>query len=343
MLLLPTLLSVFGAITGAGGLTISVKGIADLLDAAATNRAAQEENEERLMRFESVSDNLNLSLESLGKQRMIISKNFKVFASNFEKIHNKPSFSTGEDINLPEFNFDEIKNISVVADSIMGATLGAIGGSVFASAAAAGTTAAVMAFGTASTGTAISSLSGAAATKAALAALGGGAIKVGGGGIALGTLVLNAASLGVAVLVEGIAIAWAGSMSKKQADKAHEQMEKNRKVIQDAIDMQLDINHSVNEIKKVSIDICNNVYKPYVMKFKELVANKNDWNLYTDDEKLLVENNIRIVQVLHFLNNIPLYKVINTNDAGEVDQVESNSSEVKEAINKANESINKVR
>lgn len=343
MLLIPTLLSVFGAITGAGGLAISAKGAADLMEAAATNRSVQEENEERIMRFESISENLNSSLESLGKQRMVISRNFKVFASNFEKIHNKPSFSTGEDIDLPEFNFDEIKNISVIADSIMGATLGAIGGSVFASAAAAGTTAAVMAFGTASTGTAISSLSGAAATKAALAALGGGAIKAGGGGMALGTLVLNAASLGVAVLVEGIAIAWAGSMSKKQADKAYEQMQKNKRIIQDAINMQLDIDYSTNKIKKVSIDICNNVYKPYVMKFKELVANKNDWNLYTDDEKLLVENNIRIVQVLHFLNNIPLYNVTKTNEVGEVEEVESNSSKVKEAIKKANESINKVR
>lgn len=340
---LPALMFAFGGITGAGGLALSAKSIVDLLDAAATDRNTKEENEKNLMRFESVSENLNSSLESLGKQRLIISKNFSVFTKNFEKIHNRPSFSSSEDIDLPEFNFEEIKNVSVIADSIIGTALGAVGGSIFASAAAAGTTSAVMAFGTASTGTAISQLSGAAASKAALAALGGGALNAGGGGIALGTLVLNAASLGVAVLVEGIAMAWAGSMSKKQADKAHEQMEKNRKIIQDAINMQLDINFSLNEIKKVSIDICNNIYKPYVMRFKELVENKNDWNLYTYDEKLLVENNIRIVQILHFLNNVPLYKVIKTNDSGEVEEVESNSSEVKEAIKNANESINKVR
>ena len=45
-------------------------------------------------------------------------------------------------------------------------------------------------FGTASTGTAISTLSGAAATNAALAWLGGGAVAAGGGGTAAGTALL---------------------------------------------------------------------------------------------------------------------------------------------------------
>ena len=45
-------------------------------------------------------------------------------------------------------------------------------------------------FGVASTGTAISALSGAAATNAALAWLGGGALAVGGGGMAAGNAFL---------------------------------------------------------------------------------------------------------------------------------------------------------
>lgn len=47
-------------------------------------------------------------------------------------------------------------------------------------------------FGTASTGTAISSLTGVAATNAATAWIGGGAIAAGGGGMAAGTVVLTA-------------------------------------------------------------------------------------------------------------------------------------------------------
>jgi hypothetical protein len=52
-----------------------------------------------------------------------------------------------------------------------------------------------MLVGTASTGTAISTLSGAVATKAALAWLGGGAISAGGGGVAVGGTVLSGGTL----------------------------------------------------------------------------------------------------------------------------------------------------
>ncbi|MCI0561354.1 MAG: hypothetical protein MN733_22945 [Nitrososphaera sp.] len=59
----------------------------------------------------------------------------------------------------------------------------------------------VGALGAASTGTAISTLSGAAATNATLAWLGGGAIAAGGGGMALGAMVLNGIIVGPALLV----------------------------------------------------------------------------------------------------------------------------------------------
>lgn len=71
----------------------------------------------------------------------------------------------------------------------VGGAIGLAGAGV----AALGPTAAMsiaMTFGTASTGTAISTLSGAAATKAALAWLGGGALAAGGGGMAAGNALL---------------------------------------------------------------------------------------------------------------------------------------------------------
>lgn len=77
-----------------------------------------------------------------------------------------------------------------------------------ASVAGAGTAAGVLtlvgAYGTASTGTAISALSGAAATNASLAWLGGGSVAAGGGGVAAGTAVLTG---GVIIVVIGVAAA----------------------------------------------------------------------------------------------------------------------------------------
>ncbi len=61
--------------------------------------------------------------------------------------------------------------------------------------------------GTASTGTAISSLSGAAATNASLAWLGGGAVSAGGGGVAAGSVVLTGGVVVVAAAAT-YAVVW---------------------------------------------------------------------------------------------------------------------------------------
>lgn len=342
MFILPTVLITLGSVSGAGGIALTLKSTLESLDVAATNRQTQYQNERNLLRLESVSERLEDSLEELGKQRMIITKNFNVFVNAFEKIHNRPEFSQKEDSIFPTFDFDEIKNTSVIANAFLGASFGVVGGAALAAAATSGTTAAVMAWGTASTGTRIAALHGTAATKAALAALGGGAISAGGGGMALGTLVLNVASIGVGFLVEGIAMAYVGSVARKQADKAHKQMLDNEKIISEAIEMQIIISNSIAEIKKVSVDICNNVYKPLVMEFKELVKRKQDWNAYTTEEKQLVENNILVVQILHFLNNIPLYKATSFNSKGEVDEIQPNKG-VRAAVKKARTKSNAIR
>lgn len=334
-MLLPALIIALSSISGAGGVALSAKSIADTMNASAKNRYTQERNERNMLHFQAVSEHLNKSLEDLGKQRWIIEKNFSVFSKAFEKIHNRPYFSEVENIEFPKFDFDEIKNVSAVANDLLASTLGAVGGSMLAAAAASGTTSAVMALGTASTGTKIAQLSGAAATRATLAALGGGAVKLGGGGMALGATVLNMATLGVGVLVEGIALAYAGSVSQKQADKAKAQMEENEKIIEKAIQMQLDVEKSANDMRSASVELCNKVYKPLVMKLKDLVAYKNDWNEYTSEEKKLVENNILVVQILHYLNNTSLYKVTKQSENGDVEEVEANTSGVNDAIRKS--------
>jgi hypothetical protein len=59
-------------------------------------------------------------------------------------------------------------------------------------------------YGTASTGTAIATLSGAAAKSAALAWLGGGAASAGGGGVALGSVVLTGGAAIAAIAVSAV-------------------------------------------------------------------------------------------------------------------------------------------
>lgn len=92
------------------------------------------------------------------------------------------------------------KGASVNAVEVLGGLVGGAGAGVATASAAYGL---VGALASASTGTAISSLGGAAATNATLAWLGGGSLAAGGGGMALGAMVLNGVIAGPGLLVAG--------------------------------------------------------------------------------------------------------------------------------------------
>lgn len=72
-------------------------------------------------------------------------------------------------------------------------------------------------FAAASTGTAISGLTGVAATNATLAWLGGGALATGGGGMALGALMLTGIAAAPAALFAGFAVGVEGHRALTQA------------------------------------------------------------------------------------------------------------------------------
>jgi hypothetical protein len=94
---------------------------------------------------------------------------------------------------------------------------------------AAGMWALVSTYGTASTGAAISTLSGVAATNATLAWFGGGAVAAGGGGMALGTVVLG----GLVVIP---AIAAFGIFNHVKASKKIKEIEEEKLKVLDAIE-----------------------------------------------------------------------------------------------------------
>jgi hypothetical protein len=75
----------------------------------------------------------------------------------------------------------------------------------------------VSAFASASTGTAISTLSGAAAQNAILAWFGGGAVAAGGGGVAAGGAVLGLVSVVPGLLVGGMTMGVVGARTKTKA------------------------------------------------------------------------------------------------------------------------------
>ena len=221
---------------------------------------------------------------------------------------------------------------SVGAGVLLGGLGGAAVGTAGGFAAAGATTAAVMALGTASTGTAIASLSGVAATNATLAALGGGAIAAGGGGMALGTTILGATTLGVGILVGGIIFNVTGSKLSDKADEAFAQMKKAEGEI-NKICTYLTKLHNAEDAFEKSLLTVSRIYDRHLVKLGDLVVinGKTDWNEFTDAEKKMTENTVLLVGLLYNMCKVQLVR--QTANKSETNIV--NEKDISQAISNA--------
>ncbi len=237
-----------------------------------TMKSADSRHKSNIALFEKQNTITSNDMDKLGEKELEILKSFADFSDVFEKIKNRPQFKAykKDGVDIPEYNSEELKKVSIGAGVLLGGIGGSVAGTAGGFAAAGATTAAVMALGTASTGTAIASLSGAAATNATFAALGGGALAAGGGGVALGTTLLGAATLGVGLLVGGVIFSATGSSLSNKADEAWSQMKRAEKEINKIVAY-------MKELSKVSGDyldtlkLVNKTYKGHLNKLKAIV------------------------------------------------------------------------
>lgn len=230
---LPLILGAIAAIGGAIGLGAAGKGAYDSYQASKTVKEAKKRNEANIARMNERNAQAMAALDALGELELKVQGAFGKYADLLARVVNRPKFVDKElgGVTLPQVSLESLKDASVCANTALGTIGGLVGGSLSGVAAGGATTAAVMALGTASTGTAIASLSGAAATNATLAALGGGALSAGGGGMALGSAVLGASTLGIGLLIGGLAFAWSAGKTKERADQALDQMLANEQRI----------------------------------------------------------------------------------------------------------------
>jgi hypothetical protein len=184
---------------------------------ADAKRAALEQQEGET---EKINHRCERGFEALLQAKMdAVQRGLIPFHHAFSELQNVSlEVDTGrEDLpKIDEVTVAEIGSLQPSAVDVLGAS--AVAGMAGAAAYGA-TTTAVMAFATASTGTAISSLSGAAASNAALAWLGGGSLAAGGGGMAAGAVVLGAIAAVPTVAVGGFFLHQAGrkALAKAQA------------------------------------------------------------------------------------------------------------------------------
>lgn len=309
LLLIPALLKGAAVVAGVAGVGAGIHGASEMHDAKNTLEVAQMCHEENMARYEKENEATTKEMDSLGELELEILHSFSEFSDVFEQIKNRPNFETysKNGVTLPKYDGEKIKEVSVGAGVLLGGLGGAALGTAGGFAAAGATTAAVMALGTASTGTAIASLSGAAATNATLAALGGGALAAGGGGMAAGAAALGAATLGVGLLVGGIIFNVAGGKLSDQADEAWAQMKKAEEKINTICNYLTDLRSTSIKYHE-TLSKVNDIYQGHLKKLKHIVSElrHTDWNTFTKEEKKLTENTVLLVGLLYNMCKVEL-------------------------------------
>ena len=174
---------------------------------------------------------VNVTIDQLGQHTSDLYDRLNHIQTLFDKIRNVPSEARLQYSNLEKIRNNWKHQAEKIEQDYKAAAMKSAGGAVAGvgagvAVAALGPTAAMgiaTTFGVASTGTAISALSGAAATNAALAWLGGGALAVGGGGMAAGEAFLTLAgpvgwAIGaVAVIGSGLMV-WKTKSDQKKLE-----------------------------------------------------------------------------------------------------------------------------
>lgn len=342
---LPLILGIAAAVAGTTGVGFGIHGGVKMKQANDKLKDAQKRNDANSARLERMNKSACRAMDILGENEMRVLSEFQLFADLFERIKNRPEFTDIKigNLTIPKFDGEEIKKASVGASVLIGGLGGAALGTAGGFAAYGATTAAVMALGTASTGTAISALSGAAATNATLAALGGGSLVTGGGGIALGTTILGAATLGVALLVGGVIFSCTSSKLSGKADKAWDQMLSNEQQINNLCNYLSDLQRTA-ETYNATLLRMRSLYLKQLGKMRNIVDSYNEkyvnWQNLSSEEQLVIENMVLIVGMLYNMCKVQLVHKSNSSDQNiinkaEISKAERDANEVMGQMNNA--------
>jgi len=335
-----TVLALLGGAAGAGGVYSGARGVKKFFRSSKKNKELQKKLEKMADELEKLNESSIGKMDELGHLELKIMETFSDFSALLEKISNKPEFDELilEEFNIPEFNDHEIEKVSTGAASLLAGASGMATGALGGFAAAGAAKSAVFAFGTASTGTAISSLSGAALTNATLAALGGGSLAAGGGGIALGSTMLGFSTLGIGLLIGGSIFNKVGDNVEGKVANMEETVKEVEKEYKELKDYLVKLENNADKYKKTLYKV-NAEYEKrlsitdYIVNF----SGKTDYNLFTDKEKKTLENLVLLTGMLY--NMCQLNIVIETEE-DELNKV--NEAQIDYVIEEAEEVLDAV-
>lgn len=302
---IPFVFIAVGAGTAAWGVGKGVKAGLDQKDANETNREAQDIVDSATLRAKKSRGNSGKAIESLGRKKVwILDNSVETFIHLFEQLHNiELDSSTGMDelknFHIDEQSFGELKQMSAMASSIAGGVAGAL--------AAIGAYGGAMTLGTcATTGTVIATLHGVAATNATLAFLGGGALSVGGLGMAGGTMVLGGLVAGPALAVMGFVV---GAKASANKDAAYSNLAKAQEYAEEVKTIQVlckAIRMRANLFERLLIKL-DSIFTPLMDSLAYVIQTSGtDFSMYSAEEKAVVAANLSLVKAIKAVLDTPI-------------------------------------
>ncbi len=228
-------------------------------------KRAKRKIKEKETYLRSEGDRLNAYLDDFARYKLNI---FTVHIKNMVELIKecKSKASSELDNDKAVFTPEEVKELESSVDTALEISSGLAKGAASGVLTAFGAYSSVGLLASASTGTAIATLSGAAATNATLAWLGGGSLAAGGFGVAGGMVMLGGIVAGPAIAVTGLVMDSKAEESLTDAKKFSAEADIAAEKIDDTVEKFEVIKKRADELQNV----IKNITARFVQKFEEL-------------------------------------------------------------------------
>lgn len=303
---------IFGGValaSGAYGLYKGTKGAIDQKKASNVNEEAKRIVNEANDKVEAQRELTFKTLEDYGQRKLrafdgVISD----FIESFERLKNVDLINSPE---LDKLKIEDFSNKTLtglrgdyqaIKDAGLGLGAGVSGGAALAFGAYNGT----MLLASASTGTAISSLSGVAATNATLAWLGGGSLAAGGGGMALGTTILGGIVVGPALAIFGHIL---GNKGEEAINLAYSNIEQAKTIEEEAglVASKLKTIQEVSSLANSTFSKVSSNLRRQVEKLNDVIDNYGeDFASFNQNSRDVVFKTVKFAQLIKAMIDTPI-------------------------------------
>ena len=306
---LPLLFIGAAAVTGVFGVGKSIKAGLDFKEASETNDYADDIVKDATKKINTCRKNCGAAITRLGECKIqVLHGSIKPFVEEYEKLRNinledSKGLNEIQKIVLDKESFDELKQLQSMASSMVG---GLASGTMAGAITAFGAYGAAGALATASTGTAIASLSGAAATNATLAFFGGGSLAAGGLGIAGGTAILGGLVAAPALAVLGVVV---GAKASENKDKAYSNLAKAREFKEEmdtASLLCMGIRKRSAMFYRFLLSL-NSQFDPLIYEMKQIInAKGTDFSLYSIEDRAAIAKAQSMAKAIKTILDTPI-------------------------------------